>query len=114
MERCKFYDAHLETINTYITALYNLPECGTGGLLHIVLDDGNVDDKSITFCLKECAANPEREEWLIGMLICSELLKLPEEKRRLLDRLAYMEFRCPMEDGQEKCKSCYIATGKAH
>ena len=112
MKRCKFYDTHLETINTYITALYNLPECGTGGLLHIVLDDGNVDDESITFCLKGCAAHPEREEWLIGMLICSELLKLPEEKRRLLDCLAYRDFRCQQDYVPETCESCYIATGK--
>lgn len=41
--KCKYYNEYLETIKEYIGCLYNLPLCGSGGLLHILLDDDNYD-----------------------------------------------------------------------
>lgn len=35
-----------------VRALYASPGGGVGCCLHIVLDDGNVDDKSVDFCLR--------------------------------------------------------------
>ena len=71
----------MHTIARYIECLYDLEGCSCGGLLHIMLDDNNLDDKSILVCLKECLSHPEREESKIGVLICEEYLKLSMEER---------------------------------
>ena len=84
MKECKYYNKHLDTIREYVSCLYKLDGCCTGGLLHIVLDDGNLDDDDIKWCLDRCIENPEEEESGIGKLICEELLKLPMEQRRLV------------------------------
>lgn len=41
-----------------VNAYYCFDGCGTGGCLHIVLDDDNIEDGSITYCI-ECAKDPE-------------------------------------------------------
>lgn len=86
MKLCKYYTKHLDTIRAYISCLYSLDDgnCCTGGLLHIVTDDGNLEDHHIQWCLEECDKHPEREESELGKLICRELLKLPIEQRRLV------------------------------
>ena len=86
MKSCKYYTKHLDTIRAYISCLYGLDDgnCCTGGLLHIVTDDGNLEDCHIKWCLEECEKHPEREESEIGKLICKELLNLPMEQRRLV------------------------------
>ena len=33
-----------------IEPFYSLPSCGTGGPLHVVVDDYNLDAESLTFC----------------------------------------------------------------
>ena len=40
-----------------VEAFYRLPEHGTGGPLHIVLDDENVDDWHVEYC-RTCAIEP--------------------------------------------------------
>ena len=42
-------DVMIET-SLLINQLYHLPQCGTGGPLHITTDDSNVDDGSLGFC----------------------------------------------------------------
>ena len=37
-----------------VLLLYRCLGCEVGGPLHIVLDDNNIDDTSILWCLKEC------------------------------------------------------------
>lgn len=37
-----------------VSDLYELPFGGTGGLAHIVFDDGNLEEDNILWCLKEC------------------------------------------------------------
>lgn len=108
MDRCKYYDKHLDTIREYIGCLYSLDGCGCGGLLHILLDDDNYDDDDITYCLKECLSHPEREEAAIGQLICNEYLKLPMEQRRLLCNTYIGHWSC-FNDGE--CNGCFIASG---
>lgn len=34
-----------------VNAFYAFPENGVGGSLHIVLDDGNVEDESVDYCI---------------------------------------------------------------
>lgn len=108
MYNCKYYDKHLDTIREYIGCLYNLEGCCTGGLLHILLDDDNYDDDDITFCLKECLQHPDREESMIGRLICEEYLKLPIQKRRLLCSSYIGNWIC---DKNQRCKQCFIEIG---
>lgn len=40
----------MEEVLAYIAALYKNPAGGTGGPLHVVVDDYNVDDESLSFC----------------------------------------------------------------
>lgn len=49
----------------------------TGGSLHVVLDDGNMRDSDLRFCIK-CAA---RENDYLGVAIGKLLQELPEEYR---------------------------------
>jgi hypothetical protein len=55
-----------------VRALYALPFHGVGGHLHIVLDDGNIEDGSVRFCLDaargaNCAPCAELAEKLLEM-----------------------------------------------
>lgn len=109
MDTCKYYDKHLEIIRKYIDCLYSLENCGSGGILHILTDDDNVDDDDIAYCLSECLRHPEREESGIGKLICEEYLKLPIQKRRLLTN-TYIEHWSCMNGGN--CKDCFIEIGE--
>ncbi len=109
MDKCKYYNKHLETIREYIGCLYGLDECSTGGLLHILLDDDNYDDDGITFCLKECLRHPEREESKIGQLICEEYLKLNMEQRRLLTPGYIGNWLCYCNGN---CEQCFISCGE--
>ena len=106
MNECKYYDSHLETIAEYIRCLYNLDGCCTGGLLHVLLDDDNYDDKNILLCLKKCLLNPEKEESKIGQLICEEYLKLTIQQRRLLCKPYINGGYC-----LEKCEKCFVEIG---
>ena len=105
--RCKYYEKHLETIREYIGCLYNLEGCCCGGELHILLDDDNYDDDSILYCLKECLSNHEREESVIGRIICEEYLKLTMPQRRLLTQPYINDFQCWTRD----CEKCFVETG---
>lgn len=58
----------------------------SGGALHIVLDDDNVERHHIEWCLKEAIPNPEfcKPEDVEIMTKCAKnLLKLPSERQRL-------------------------------
>ena len=108
MKQCKYYNKHLETIRAYISCLYGLDDgnCCTGGLLHIVTDDGNLEDHHIKWCLEECNNHPECEESEIGKLICNELLKLSMEQRRLVYEPDWVvDINCP---GHDRCDECPI------
>ncbi|MGV8914370.1 MAG: hypothetical protein ACOH1X_02865 [Kaistella sp.] len=41
----------------------------TGGYLHIVLDDGNLDDQSIYFCQNECSKNGDTFGYFLATLL---------------------------------------------
>lgn len=107
MKTCKYYIKHLDTIKAYINCLYALDGCLTGGLLHIVTDDGNLEDSDIQWCLDNCTAHPEREDAGIGKLICEELLKLPMEQRRLVcETESVVEAFCKGSDRCDRCPIC--------
>lgn len=107
-QRCKYYTPHLQTIKEYIGCLYAIDGCCTGGMLHILLDDDNIDDDSILFCLRECIQHPEREDSGIGKLICEEYLKLTMPQRRILMRPYILDFQCQYCN----CSDCLVETGE--
>ena len=84
---CKYYNPHMDTILEYCKALYHLDDCGCGGNLHILLDDDNINDQCIVFCLKQCLRNPESPESTLGVLICEEYLRLSIQERSVMDSL---------------------------
>jgi hypothetical protein len=49
-----------------VNAYYQFAGCNVGGCLHIVLDDDNIEDDSIEYCI-ECALDPDfwvsRDHW---------------------------------------------------
>ena len=74
-----------------VAELYSIPECGVGGPLHIVLDDGNIDDEGIYFCTRTMREHFSVVQGLNGdaiIEVCSEiadiLLSMPMERRREL------------------------------
>lgn len=48
-----------------------------GGILHVVLDDGNVDDGAIHWTMEEARKEGDVEAYAI----CEQLLELREDKR---------------------------------
>lgn len=106
MKECKHYIKRVDTIRSYIGCLYILDDgnCCTGGLLHIVTDDGNLEDHHIKWCLEECNKHPECEEAELGKLICNELLKLSMEQRRLVYEVRGIMY-CR---GHDRCDECPI------
>lgn len=109
---CKFYNKHLETIRALIGCLYSLDGCGAGGMLHILLDDDNIDNDNIAWCLRECLNHPEEEDSQLGKLICEEYLKLSMEERRLLTGAYIGHWTCPCGlASKQDCLKCEIVNG---
>lgn len=108
MNPCKYYTKRIDTIRAYISCLYGLDDgnCCTGGLLHVVVNDFNWEDRYIKFCLEECNRHPEKEEAELGKLICNELLKLSLEQRRLVPESEWtVKTFC---QGHDNCHNCPI------
>lgn len=61
------------------------PKNGVGGNLHIYLDDGNIEDEFVRWCLERCI---EREDDL-GEAICRLSLKMSYTQRSKLSGAFY-------------------------
>jgi hypothetical protein len=67
-----------------IKAFYNEPNNGAGGHLHLVTDDGNLEDDDIRFCIEQAGDNND----LLAMSIGYLLLSLPyKERERIWNEL---------------------------
>ena len=62
---------------------YAKPGNGAGGNLHIVLDDDNIDDEHIQFCLDLCTSESDKD----GIELCNKLLRMSKTQRRKVCRL---------------------------
>ena len=70
----------LKQINQFLSLEGN----EVGGNLHIVLDDGNLEDNDIAFCLVRCAINND----FLGYTICANLLHISyEEREEIYDKI---------------------------
>jgi hypothetical protein len=62
--------ARAENIDELIDAFYLLPGNGSGGLLHVVLDDCNYETIHVAFCRDEARnAGDEHAFWLAQILL---------------------------------------------
>lgn len=59
---------------------YKLPNNSVGGSLHIVLDDGNLEDSHIKYCIGYAKENGDSEGVLLGQI----LLKATKTQRKKL------------------------------
>lgn len=59
---------------------YSLPGNGMGGSLHIVLEDCNVEDRSVRYCMEYAT---ERSDWQ-GVLLAMILLQMSRTQRSRL------------------------------
>ena len=57
---------------------YSIPGNSAGGSLHVVLDDGNIGDDSIRFCLCECDKDSDKK----GAELCKLLLRMSKTQRK--------------------------------
>lgn len=67
-----------------VRQFYSLPGNGVGGLLHIVLDDGNIEDHHIGWCGEQAVKAGDELAYAIAVLLmrCS---------KRTRERLAEMD-----------------------
>lgn len=109
VEVCKYYNEKVAYINKLVRLLYDdLGEC-CGGLLHIVLDDGNLEDHNIQWCIEYVnkPENADREDRLICLEIATKMLDLSIEERALIYHMG-MGFECEIID----CSNCVIEKGE--
>lgn len=95
MTKCKYYKPYMDILKNIVGKYYTLDGCGSGGPLHILLDDDNFGIGSIRFCMNTCfeaLADPEhnpygynKEVYLLGILICNEYSKMTLEERAVFD-----------------------------
>ncbi len=62
---------------------YAKPGNGQGGSLHIVLDDGNVDDGNVVFCRQWAVDHHDPD----GVRLADLLLRMSTTQRRKLSRM---------------------------
>ena len=67
-------------VQNLVDAIYD--QDSLGGPLHIVLEDGNLDDKSIKWCLENTIANCSDIVMKVLCTSCVELLNMIEEEDR--------------------------------
>ena len=105
MKRCKYYNPAMDDLKYLCDLFYAMPDCQAGGFLHIMLDDDNIDDDSILYCLKECYTNPNHPSSILGAVICMKYLGMTMEERWIFDWYKNgNNLECPGE-----CSNCDIA-----
>lgn len=81
---CKYCDEKMKRLVKKSNRLYERPGWKSGGCLHVLLDDGNIDNDSINFCLSECKLHSPLDPAAIeGIDICNSLLKMSISERRV-------------------------------
>ena len=102
--RCKYWTKEIEEVCKLVRTLYDDMGEGAGGLLHIALDDCNLDDDSIQWCIEYCNRdeNTGKHDKKICLEIAQKMLSLNKEERMLVYYQWYREF-C---SGQ--CDDCVI------
>lgn len=81
----------IDDVAPLIPAFYAIDGNGTGGVLHIVLDDNNVEDDNVDFCIRQAMAGPSTwsrgdgwiEPWFTGESVDPRGERLARVLRRM-------------------------------
>lgn len=68
---------NIPTVQPLIDAYYRLPGNGSGGSLHIVLEDNNVQNSDVQFCIEWARKNDD----ICGVLLGEVLLLMSKTQR---------------------------------
>ena len=104
--RCMYWTKEVGEVCKLVKTLYeDMGEC-CGGMLHIVLDDGNLDDDDLQWCIEYCnrEENTDRHDKSICLEIAHRMLNLSKEQRMLI----YYQW-----DGEfcsDNCDECVITS----
>jgi hypothetical protein len=74
-----------DDVKPLVYLLYDLPQHGCGGCLHITLEDGNLEDSSVQFCADYAQ---ERGCFLCGV-VATAMLQMTMTQRRELKHYAH-------------------------
>ena len=77
-----------EVLDMFI-AYFNKPENGAWGSLHVVLDDGNVQDDSVNFCLDYAVQTKDND----GEELAKLLLKMSKTQRLKLPQVVWDKIK---------------------
>lgn len=56
-------------VKEFVQYYYDELENGSGGYLHIVLDDGNIEKRNILFCMEKCKENNDSFGFFLATLL---------------------------------------------
>ena len=104
--KCIYWIKEVEEVCKLVKTLYDDMGEGCGGMLHIVLDDGNIDDDDLQWCIEYCnrEENADRHDKSICLEIAHRMLNLSKEQRMLI----YYQW-----DGEfcsDNCDECVITS----
>ena len=99
---CKYWTQEVEKVVSLIKELYKKEPAG--GMLHIVVDDGNLEDEHIQWCIDYCnrEENANRHDKLMCLDIANRMLELTYEQRVLVYYME-MSFECTGD-----CMKCAV------
>lgn len=72
------YKPTIPEVLPIVKEYYAQPGNGAGGNLHIVLDDGNINDSSVEYCMNICKENNDKK----GIELCNKLMRMSKTQRR--------------------------------
>lgn len=91
-----------EVVARFAAYLEKNPEWGS---LHIVLDEGNVHDDNVRFCLEWSRKNGDME----GLALAEALLSMSKTQRLKLPSYALEYLRCAWSKHRDTCVTCSTA-----
>ena len=102
--KCIYWSEEVKEICKLVKTLYDDMGESCGGMLHIVLDDGNIEDWNLQWCIEYCnrEENANRHDKNICLEIAHKMLNLSKEQRQLV----YYQW-----DGEfcsDNCDECVI------
>ena len=87
-----YWDDNFVATAAIVHALYEMPNCGTGGMCHVVME-GNVRDSDLRYVLNDCCFNyndwpkDTHKEHEIAYFICTMLIRMEYKQR-----VAFMKY----------------------
>ena len=97
---CKYWSQDVDDVVELIKELYKIE--GAGGMLHIVVDDGNLETDHIQWCIDYCnqEENADRRDKELCLKIAHKMLQMSYEKRVIA---YYMSHRFQCNGNCEQC-----------